>query len=107
MKTILTLAAGFILAAGVASAQQVQVATEAEKAQKAAATVKLRKDAPNEITRKRVAYSGVFVQVSKAEDPLQVINPRAPMSAGDGTNNLAVDPIDKKPRGLAFFRLRW
>lgn len=107
MKTILTLAAGVGLVVNTAPAQQVQAATEAEKTQKKEAVVGLRKDAPNEITTRRVSYSGALVQLSKSGNPAQLINPRAPASAGDGEANLAVDPIEKKPRGLAFLRIRW
>jgi hypothetical protein len=95
------------LTIGSAGAQEVRVVTEAEKAKADAAKVVLRKDAPNEITGKRVVYSGSLVRLAKTDNPAQLINPLAPAEEGDGEANLAVDPIEKKPRGIALLRLRW
>ena len=50
-------------------------------------------------------YSGIVVQLMRAPQPLQLINPWAPQAYGTGENNLVLDPIDNHPTGLKLFAI--
>ena len=62
----------------------------------------LRPEQINQIRRRRVVYSGSVVQAIKTHNPLQLINPFAPASAGSGEANTCVDP---KTGAAAGFKL--
>jgi len=47
------------------------------------------------------------VQMIRAPQPLQLLNPYAPKSYGDGKQNLVVDPLTKQPVGLKFFSINF
>ena len=49
---------------------------------------------PNEIIRNNVSYSGIFVELEKTDQPLQLINPLAPVEYGSAEDNTARNPID-------------
>jgi hypothetical protein len=51
-----------------------------------------------------VEYSGIFVQVVR-NNPLQLINPFAPASYGDGEVNIVRNPATKKAAGLKAFQI--
>lgn len=53
----------------------------------------------------RVVYSGIGIQLIRAPNPLQLINPWAPQEYGPADQNLAVDPVTAKPAGLRFFAI--
>jgi hypothetical protein len=61
----------------------------------------------NQIVRKQITYSGALVQVYKADNPLQLINPFAPASYGSGHANLSIDPVTKKPGGIALLSINF
>ncbi len=56
-----------------------------EQAAKAIYTV----SEPNRIDRNGVTYRGTIPQAIKSRNPLQLINPFAPMKHGDGSQNLS------------------
>jgi hypothetical protein len=56
---------------------------------------------------KQISYSGALIQVYKADNPLQLINPFAPAKYGSGFANLSVDPITRKPQGIALFSINF
>lgn len=51
----------------------------------------IRPEKPNEIRRDRVTYSGSFVYLAKRENPLQLINPVAPLPY-TSMDNVVLDP---------------
>ncbi len=104
MKRISVFALLLALATGSAHAQEMKAATQAEKSKK---SVRVRQAKPNEVTVRKVSYSGALPQLGKTSNPAQLIDPRAPQEAGKAEDNTAVDPIDKKPRGIILLRLRW
>jgi hypothetical protein len=57
----------------------------------------------NEITVGRISYDGIFIQVAKADNPLQLINPLAGPQYGNAEDNLVRDPVTERPSGLKFF----
>ena len=63
----------------------------------------VRIEKPNQITRQKRTYSGIAVQVVKARNPLQLINPFAPAEYGSGEQNLVPghDEITGRPTGLS------
>ncbi len=50
-----------------------------------------------------VTYTGIAVQLVRAEQPLQLVNPLAPKSYGTGENNLIFDVFTRQPVGLKLF----
>jgi len=50
-------------------------------------------------------YGGVLAQASSMDQPLQLLNPLAPARYGDGSQNLAVDPLTGKPQGVTLFSI--
>ena len=54
----------------------------------------------NRVTFKHVKLSGILVQLTKTDHPLQLINPFAPAKYGSGAQNTVYDPITGKPSGL-------
>lgn len=69
---------------------------------KATLTVKkTRQLAPNKIvTGNGVVVSGVLVQIVKTDNPLQLINPFAPASYGNASDNTAYDPVSGRGTGI-------
>jgi hypothetical protein len=55
-----------------------------------------------EVKAERATLGGIAVQAVKTKKPWNLINPFAPMSAGDGTNNLVPNSMGGPP-GLNFF----
>ena len=62
---------------------------------------------PNEITVGRISYDGVFIQVAKVDNPLQLINPLAGPQYGNAEDNVVHDPITGRPSGLKLFSVRF
>mgnify|MGYP006319306931 CR=1 FL=1 len=50
-----------------------------------------------------VTYTGIAVQLIRAEQPLQVLNPLAPKSYGTGEQNVIFDMFTRNPVGLKLF----
>src|SRR5215510_10163406 len=59
----------------------------------------------DKIIGERVVYSGISIQLIRAPNPFQLINPWAPKEYGPSDQNLAIDPVTKKPAGLRFFAI--
>jgi len=57
------------------------------------------------IVGERVAYSGISIQLFRAPQPLNLINPWAPKAYGPSDQNLVIDPVTKKAAGLKFFAI--
>ena len=57
--------------------------------------------------RKKAMYSGALVQLSKADNPLQLINPFAPARYGSGFSNLIVDPAIGRSQGISLITIRY
>ncbi|HEX5219488.1 MAG TPA: hypothetical protein VFZ59_07960 [Verrucomicrobiae bacterium] len=57
------------------------------------------------IVGERVVYSGISVQLLRAPNPLQLINPWAPEEYGPSDQNLAIDPVTKRAAGLRLFAI--
>jgi hypothetical protein len=47
--------------------------------------------------------SGALAQAARAKNPLQLINPRAPKTYGDGWDNVSVDLITGQAQGIKLF----
>jgi hypothetical protein len=57
--------------------------------------------------RKKATYSGALVQLSKADNPLQLINPFAPARYGSGFSNLSIDPATGRSQGISLLTIRY
>lgn len=75
------------------------------KEQQALITLKAPK--ANEIVADKLTYSGVAVQVAKADKPLQLINPAAPARYGAAEDNVLRDPVHGKISGLKIFAVQF
>jgi hypothetical protein len=62
---------------------------------------------PNEIKMNGVTYSGIFVQLSKTDKPLQLINPAAGPEYGSSEDNTARDPITGNATGVKLFSIQF
>jgi len=61
----------------------------------------------DQVARERVVYSGVSIQLFRAPNPLQLLNPWAPKEYGPSDQNLALDPVTERPAGIKFFAIRF
>ena len=61
---------------------------------------------PNEITRGKLTFSGIGIEIVKMPNPLQLLNPFAPAEYGSGEINLVRDP-GGHPSGLKFFSIQF
>lgn len=61
----------------------------------------------DKIVHGKVTYTGIGVQLIQAEQPLQLLNPYAPPSYGDGEQNLSSDPMLKPSIGLKFLAINF
>jgi len=62
---------------------------------------------PNEIKTEKGVYSGVFPQVSKTDNPLQLVNPAAPKEYGDAKDNTVYDDRTGQAQGIKIFSFSW
>ena len=67
----------------------------------------VRQEKPNEWTTVHLTYSGVFVEVIKMKNPLELINPAAPPEYGWAENNVLRDPFDGHVSGLKIFSIEF
>lgn len=65
----------------------------------------LQPEKPNEIKMGGLTYSGILVELSRTDNPLQLINPAAPAEYGSPEDNLARDPITGRISGLRLFSI--
>lgn len=61
----------------------------------------VRKEVPNQIIGKKFKFRGALIQIIKANNPLQLINPFAPAEYGSGYDNVVRHPIDGKATGIS------
>jgi hypothetical protein len=113
MKTILTVLAIFAVSSLASHGQETkpaadkpkqELSTDAKTSASPSATTKPKPQVtlttPPKATKRHSIWRGVFPQAGKADNPLQLINPFAPASYGDGSNNAYIDPITGKARGI-------
>jgi hypothetical protein len=68
---------------------------------------------PNEVRNGRVSYDGIFVELVKTDNRLQLINPAAPVEYGASWDNVVVDrstglrPEGSRSEGLNLFSIRF
>jgi len=51
--------------------------------------------------------SGALVQAARLKNPLQLINPFAPMELGNGFDNVSRDPNSGKAQGIKLFSIKF
>ena len=106
MKTlaiiIVILAVAFVAAAQDAPAKKSNFARE----KKSTARIE-RRVVPREVVRKKAATEGIVVQCVLADSPLQLINPLAPASYGNGEQNVVRDPVGGRVSGWKILRVRF
>ena len=51
--------------------------------------------------------NGIIVEVVKTRNPLELINPAAPVEYGRAEDNTVRDPIDRKVTGLKLFSIEF
>jgi hypothetical protein len=59
----------------------------------------------NEIKVGKLTYSGIAVEAFKLDNPLQLINPAAPVQYGFAEANLVRDPVVGRVSGLKIFSI--
>jgi len=68
-----------------------------------------RTEKANELRNGKVTYDGMLVQIFKADNPLQLINPAAPPRYGASWDNVVVNPSaappDSSRQGLKLFSI--
>ena len=107
MRTLVlvVLMSGAIAAAGqTANSDKVLETTRSGGKQTATA---FRPEKANEIRKGNVIYSGVLVQIAKARNPAQLINPAAPSQYGSAEDNVARDLMTGRALGLKLFAIRF
>jgi hypothetical protein len=71
------------------------------------ATVVMQNGKMNEVIGSRFIYTGIAVQMVKAQNPLQLVNPMAPAEYGTGDCNMDRDIITGKPTGFKIFSIKF
>lgn len=111
MKTFARLFIVLIVSAAGAMAQNAKSgvskdtqATSSDR-EKAAPVVKM--ESPKQLLGKKFKYDGALIKLTKADNPLQMINPFAPARYGSGFDNLARDPIDGKGTGISLVSIKF
>jgi hypothetical protein len=67
----------------------------------------LQPERPNEIRVDGTSYDGIFVELYKTGNPLQMINPAAPADYGSSEDNVVWDPITGNATGLKLFSIQF
>ena len=62
---------------------------------------------PNQVSTKKVTYSGIVVQLVKSDKPLQMINPAAPAEYGPAEQNVVRNPVNGRVMGWKFLSLQF
>ncbi len=62
---------------------------------------------PNRVFGTNLKYQGVVPMAWRAPNPLHLINPLAPMSYGDGNQNVIVNPTTKQQEGVKLIQVRF
>jgi hypothetical protein len=50
---------------------------------------------------------GVLPRAFRADHPLHLLNPLAPIDYGSGIDNLSIDPITHRANGIVFLSIRF
>jgi hypothetical protein len=108
MKRISILICGMTVLA--ANAQPVKTSESLEtrtirRVQETPPTLNERK--PNEIKAGKVSYSGIAVEIVKIRNPLELINPAAPLEYGLAEANVVRDLAGDKVSGLKIFSIEF
>ena len=61
----------------------------------------------HKIVGRRAAYSGIAVQATKSENPLQLLNPAAPEEYGNGEASVTREPKTGRVNGLRIFSIEF
>src|SRR6185436_9646179 len=105
MKTLANLLIASALSVASATAQEtldgVFKAPQATTPYKEKKSPPLGKEAPNEIRGKKLKFRGASIQILKAHNPLQLINPFAPAKYGSGYDHVVRDPINGNGTGIS------
>ena len=86
---------------------QTEISKQTEVGQKPKQTINVAppaKPAPTGL-RKKATYSGVLVQVTKTDNPFQLINPFAPARYGSGFSHLRIEPSTGKAQGISLLTI--
>ena len=88
---------------------QTEISKQTDVGQKPKETVTVAPPAKPAVTglRKKATYSGVLVQLTKTDNPLQLINPFAPARYGSGFSNLSIDPVTGRSQGISLLAIRY
>ena len=62
---------------------------------------------PNEIKAGKFSYSGAVVEAVKTDNPLELINPAAPIHYGLAEANVVREPASGKVSGLKIFSIQF
>jgi len=112
MKKLPVLLAGLALFSISATAQVAndsdQDFIETDAARKALETPPvLTEPKPNQITVGDISYEGIAVEITRVDNPFQLINPGAGPEYGNAEDNLVRDPITGRSSGLKLFSLQF
>ena len=114
------IAAGLISAGGLSAQQSPAPAQPAPNQNTSAETqvdpavvrrvddyVQFQMSLPNQVFGTSLKYQGVVPMLWRTAKPLQLISPLAPMSAGDGRQNVIVDPATGKQEGVKLIQFKF
>jgi len=73
----------------------------------AGTAVRASSSAPSTGSPDRPKVSGALVQAARVKNPLQLINPLAPMDLGNGQDNVSRDPSSGKAEGIKLFSIKF
>lgn len=111
MKTVLICAG--VLIATAAQAQSTNALSKPSKQELDAAVVRHLTETPmalkepklNQITVGKNTYSGLVVLVTRTDNPLQLLNPAAPVPYGSFEDTVVREPINRKVVGVKLFAI--
>jgi len=108
MKTFLT-ALGLVFAGlTLANAQPADNELKAETVRRAEEDLVAPKtEKNNQVSGRKVIYSGVAVAAAKAENKLQLLSPWAPDEYGSAEDSVVRDPITRAVSGIKIFSIKF
>jgi hypothetical protein len=104
-RSLIVLSLAWVCTSGAAGLPTTETLATPDAAMRKETAGVLRPEQINEIRRRRVSYSGSLVQAIKSHNPLQLINPFAPASAGSGEANTFLDPKTGAAAGYKFISI--
>ena len=97
-----------ILAVAFAAAAQDAPAKKSDFAREKKSTARIEsRVVPYEVFRKKATTEGIVEQCVLADNPLQLINPLAPASYGNGEQNVVRDPVGGRVSGWKILHVRF